>query len=397
MEPTWFYYFNHKDKNSLIKNFKDKISHENLLICQELSTRRYTIFKDYGSFGRFFQKINFEESCFYEMMRQEDMRKPYFDIDLEDGFDFDIKNLVEVIKTLLGEKLKILVFTSHWENKKSFHVVVDDVCFSELSELQCFYEEVIEKLDEKSRKFVDSSVYKSVQQFRILGSHKWGKKNVKILDENLSFNYSLPERFKKNEKSKFMYDLSISLVTNTHYCEVITKFKSKKTEEKSFGVGTSCEGDLEDVMRIFHSEYSPDDFRLSECKENNGNLLIVLRRLNPTYCKQCERVHEHENPFIVTSGEFRNIYFYCRRVEKEKLPGKFLGSLGLPNLEDISLSDVPNIQEMDIYSDEKIKVKNEDLEKKLEMISEENMESKRKVPKNRMKILNDIPMGKLLF
>ena len=119
MEPTWFYYFNKKDQKSLLNSYLH-ISDENLLICQELENRRYTVFKNYGSFCKFFQKIPIEERCFYEMIKQGASRKPYFDIDLDNEFQFDIKKMVDVIKDLLGEKLKILVFTSHVEDKKSY-------------------------------------------------------------------------------------------------------------------------------------------------------------------------------------------------------------------------------------------------------------------------------------
>ncbi len=335
MELMWFYYFNNKDKNNLMSNFKDKISDENLIICQELSSRRYTVFKNPAYFYKFFSKSSFDENCFYEMMRPGINRKPYFDIDIEDDYEFDIEKMKTVIKNILGEKLKILVFTSHYRNKKSFHIVIDGVCFSEVWEMQSFYDEVVSQLPEKDKDYVDDSVYKSVQQFRILGSHKWSKENVKKLDENLSFNYSLPKR-STSEKAKFIHDLSISLVTNTERCEVIQKFKKPKIQKVNLGIGTASEDDLKDVMKMFYSKYSMNDFRFYECKENNGNLLIILRRLNATYCEDCERVHEHENPFIVTSGEFRNIYFYCRRNEK----GKFLGSLGLPDL-DISDNNIP--------------------------------------------------------
>ena len=69
--------------------------------------------------------------------------------------------------------------------------------------------------------------------------------------------------------------------------------------------------------KMFYKKYSYGDFSFQECKEKNGNLLIVLRRLNPTYCEICKRVHESENPFITVTGDFRNVVFYCRRADEK--------------------------------------------------------------------------------
>ena len=71
-----------------------------------------------------------------------------------------------------------------------------------------------------------------------------------------------------------------------------------------------------------------------------------------------------------------------------------MGTLGLPKMEDINIEDVPDIEKIDPYSD--ILVKNEDMESKLQMMSDKNLCNK-KNPKDRMKILNKVPVGKLLF
>lgn len=395
MEPKWFYYFNKSDKESLL-NYYTNIEKDNVLICQQLKSRRYTIFKNFATFSNYFDKTPEEERCFYEMIRADEARKPYFDIDIEEDFDFDIVKMVTIIKKLLEEKIKILVFTSHNEKKKSFHIVVDNVCFKNFKELEMFYEKVTEELSEKEKSFVDKSVYKSVQQFRIVGSHKYGKNNTKILNEELSYNLKIPKNIETNEKGKFNYKLSISLITNNDYCKYITGYENISTKERISIRGTSCEGDVEDILRIFYADYSSDDFKFAECKENNGNLLIILKRLNPTYCKNCKRIHEQENPFIVTSGEFRNIYFYCRRGEKEKINSVFLGSLGIPAIKDLTMDDIPVISEIDPYSDDVIpEPKIFDIEKKLEELSSKKLETPKRT-KSRKSILNSIKVSNLV-
>jgi hypothetical protein len=66
--------------------------------------------------------------------------------------------------------------------------------------------------------------------------------------------------------------------------------------------------------------------------------------LNPTYCKECDRVHENENPFITVTGGYRNITFYCRRKD-EKL-GVNLGYLGPPVIPELTSKDITIIDSL---------------------------------------------------
>lgn len=330
MDPKWYYYFNKKGEENLIDqekgientNLLEKTKHlesDNLLICQELNFRKYALFKNFAEFSKFYHKTPEEERCFYEMLKIDSPRKPYFDIDLDSSKDFDIVNFVEVIKRFLGKKIKILVFTSHTEKKKSFHVVVDNVYFETLEEIRYFYDKISEEVDINQRSFLDKSVYKSVQQFRIIGSHKYYKKNTKVLQESLSYNYKIPKRFVGKQIPEFNYNLSLSLISNTNYCKPIFGFKRKKEVNTSLTQqGVATEEDVTKVLDAFFDKYDKArvDFKFLECKENNGNLLIVLRRLTPTFCEICERIHENENPFLICVGQYKQIYFYCRRKEK---------------------------------------------------------------------------------
>ena len=127
---------------------------------------------------------------------------------------------------------------------------------------------------------------------------------------------------------------------------------------------------------MFYQKYSYGDVSFQECKEKNGNLLIVLRRLNPTYCELCKRIHESENPFITVTGDFRNVTFYCRRNdEKDSREGDNLGCLGLPDYSDIAKLEPPVIEELTkekiSEETEKIPEETEDLEEILEDLSTE--------------------------
>jgi hypothetical protein len=363
----WYHYFNKKGEENLIEGIEleeylldreDKIDEENLMICQQLKYRRYTVFRNFNEFSKFFFSQQDDEKCFYEMMREEDGRKPYFDIDIDD-VTFDYTSMIEQIKNtifdMIGKKIKILVFDSSTETKLSFHIIVDDVYLQSYKELLTFYDKVEEKLSEENRKYMDRSVYKSVQQFRITGSHKFMKNNVKKIREDLSYRFSVPKRI-KTEIGKFNYLLASSLVTNVSSCRVLCGFQPVVEEKNINFSGNANEGDIEDVMKMFYQKYSYGDFVFQECKEKNGNLLIILRRLNATYCDICKRIHESENPFITVTGDFRNVVFYCRRTdEKDSREGDNLGCLGLPDYsftKDLVPPDISKLEETDIQVEE---------------------------------------------
>jgi len=370
----WYHYFNKTGEENLIEN--ETILEGNLMVCQQLKYRRYTLFENFNKFTKHFLTRLDEEKCFYEMMREEDGRKPYFDIDIDD-LSFDFTSMIEQIKNtiidMIGKKIKILVFDSSTKTKLSFHIIVDDVYLQSYKELLTFYDKVEEKLSEKNKKYMDRSVYKSVQQFRISGSCKFMKDNIKKLREDLSYRFSIPKRI-KTEIGKFNYLLASSLITNVSSCRVLCGFQPIVEEKDLNFSGSANEGDIEDVMKMFYEKYSYGDFSFQECKEKNGNLLIVLRRLNPTYCELCKRVHESENPYITVTGDFRNVTFYCRRKdEKESKEGITLGCLGVPDYTDISKLSPPIIADIEKTKEaeevEEPEKSEENLEKVLEDLS----------------------------
>ena len=387
----WYHYLNKVGEDNLMQN--EKLDDENLIVCQQLSTRKYTHFQNFAAFFRYFETLPESERCFYEILMPEKARKPYFDIDMEKSKvqDFDEKQLFreirKIFREVLGKEYTLLVFSSHTETKWSYHLVIDDFILQNYKECEVFFDRFTDKLSQKYKPYFDRCVYKSVQQFRIIGNHKFGKDNTKIFEKELSVGFKYPNRCRE-KNAKFLHLLSVSLIYNNSYCQLLGGF-SPPEEEKSLGIGAACEGDIADVLQNFYAVYSPDDFQYSSCKEQNGNLLLVLRRLNPTYCKECNRIHENENPFITVTGGYRNITFYCRRKD-EKL-GVNLGHLGPPVIPELLSSDITNIDslskevERDKESDEYRKMKEQlqkeeailndipDLEEDLEEMSQTNI------------------------
>ena len=347
----WYNYLNNKKEKNLLS--EHTVKDDEFVVCWQRKIRKFTIFDDYISFIKFNKECNIIDRCFYEVLLPGKSRKIYFDIDLEknkiDENDLII-NIKKAIFQLINNEVTILVFTSHTDDKFSFHIILPNCHLLDENAASNFYDKTIELIPEKYHPYIDKSVYKNVQQFRLLGSHKYGKANIKVFNPDLSENFNIPERYVKPE-AKFNYLFRLSLISNISESTLLSKFSIKEEKPRLQIIGTANEGDIEDVLDIFYAnkDFSYDDFMHLNTIENNGNLIITFRRQNATYCSTCERIHENENPYIVVKGIERDIYFYCRRKEGK---GIKLGSLGQYKLPEIDISEIPVIEE--IVTEEKL-------------------------------------------
>lgn len=345
----WYPFLNKKGTHNLFDN--EKISNDNLVVSQQIDkTRKYAKFRDYLEFRTYRERITPDEDCFFEIVSQKNFRKPYFDIDMEnsqiDEKDF-IDNITQAILGLIKDAV-ILIYSSHTGEKFSFHIVVNNYYFVNHDEARNFYQETIKSIKEEYLSYMDESVYKSVQQFRILGSHKYGKDNKKIFREDLSVNYVVPKRYERFPQGLKNYQLLISLIGNVAGAKYLSGYEKKEEPNRILSKGFSSTSDLEDILNIFHSTYSADIFEYLNTIDNDGNLLITFRRLSSSYCEECQRVHENENPFITVNGIYRNIYYYCRRRDgDEDKRGKLIGSLGPEIIPDLKIEDIPIIPQQE--------------------------------------------------
>lgn len=313
-----------KDEKSLLG--KNKIEDGNIVVCRQHQYRNFTIVKNFIEFRELINSTPDQDRCFYEIIFGNQPRKIYFDIDvkIKENIDYDdiIKNLKHSINALIGKTdTVIFVYTSHTKEKKSYHVVVQNYYLNDKDESKCFYEETMKHIKPKYKEFIDSAVYSSVQQFRSLGSRKFGKDNIKKLDENLS--EGMIEI--ANEKMKKNIMFKCSLIGNIDSCIYLQGYAPIK-EIKKIETGYASEDDWKAVMDMLE-QYYPSTFKFEKTLFSDGNLLIILKRLRPYCCGICDRVHENENGFVVVMGVNRDICFDCRRRTEDKKMQK-IGSLG---------------------------------------------------------------------
>ena len=315
---------------------------------QDKDFRLYSLFKSYLEFGIHQLKLKPEERCFYEIILGETPQKPHFDIDISDlsiNGDQIITNLVDSIVNILKEKgveldltRDILIYTSHGDKKVSYHLVINNYCHTNNVEAKAFYHQVMEHIPTEWKEFIDQAVYSPTQQFRIVGSQKVHTTRVKTLLKTWVYHgktieYQYPEDPDSPEHEMVM-QLEASIIGYVGSCKYLPPFEPKSDQIKSYIESDDLE--LKDAKSAIGLIAKAGNIKLSDSRFPykflgiNGPI-IMLKRIKPSKCKICNRIHENENPYILVVGEEKSVYFHCRRAPEDKK--LFLGKLN-PNSED---------------------------------------------------------------
>lgn len=374
----WYYRLKpQKDSNGRLKKglFSDTPRHvlANALVVSftyydvvnNKTLRLYSHFKSYLEYGIYQFKLPQHERCFYEIILGESTQKPHFDVDIDNVIinGEDVKNnLIDGIITVLeniGIEINlttdILVYTSHGSNKQSYHIVVNNHCHANNVEAKGFYHKVVDMMKPEFVQWVDKAVYSPTQQFRIVGSTKIGSERVKTFqkswkyhDQEITFNY--PEK-PEDDNHEFVMQLEASIVGYTGNCKFLPPFQPRLDQINHY------DNDVDDVTQQEADEainliglagnISIKDPRFPYKFLGINGPIVMLKRIKPSRCKICCRVHEHENPYLLVIGEERSVYFHCRRAPEEKK--LYLGKLD-PNPES------PEVKNSGEPSPEQIKI-----------------------------------------
>jgi hypothetical protein len=114
---------------------------------------------------------------------------------------------------------------------------VEKFAFQDHKNNKLFHDKIVEKLPECWKNIIDHSMYKSSQQFRTIGSCKFGTNRYKIINDSLTLIYLgkngwIPPVSIESENQKFLLLLEASLVTQTHSCIILASLKDPEEELK---------------------------------------------------------------------------------------------------------------------------------------------------------------------
>lgn len=345
-DQKWYYRLKKKDEhdhNSLEYNhslkggviISEQVYHNDKVVC------RFASFKSFENFSEWYSIV--KDKIYFECIRGDKSQKIYFDVDIGDSFiekgDITpeesedmirelVENVIEVCNEYLHtkkvEKEDVMIFTtpsgynSDGSKKKkiSYHVVVTNFYVESNLHNQEIYKRVTSMMDEKYTQHIDKSMYSSLQQFRIMYSHKLGH------NDRIKGLHSMSEWKSSMSKGKRKKDAIMnSLVTNVKGCTLI-KFEveeKKKVVKRQVDIDEDMQGDIEDMVeKTFGDTYEIGD-------DNGEGLIPLIRRNVGLVCPICVKHREskeasiHENIDGYLTIRDGNVFFHCYREKKDSL------------------------------------------------------------------------------
>lgn len=254
---------------------------------------------------------------FYEVILGQEPQKPHFDLDIDadDGVNHELilSDFLKVLRACLCAPYAdlsdlsndILVCSSHGTNKWSYHVILPKYYHSNCHEALYICNKIKTILTNNkspAAKYLDTSVYKSVQQFRLLYCTKLDKNRFKKIDKTFKIN-GTPYTAKRS--SDRIEELMLSMIT----CVDVNTMKH-------ISVQVSMPKNIEDkdqttlVKKRVNAIYPTLEFDKKE------SFCYSFRNRSGYHCLLCNRVHEHENPFVTIHNinkTEKDIRFWCRR------------------------------------------------------------------------------------
>ncbi len=327
----------------LLEDYKQEDLKSHLVICY---TQKYTnyvqylyaVFDSYVEFYPHYSK--FQDKSFYEVVQF--IQKPHFDIDMDyitymEHYSFDKpyhyeefckigEILIETIiractiimrPNVLNLNKDVLVYTSHGKSKGkdklSYHIVINHWCHIDEVEAGAFFEKVYHLtsclLNGRYVEWIDSRVYKSRQNFRLVGSHKCDNDRVKIFNNEFMYFGEKIIHEPDHLNNKELNDFSKSLITFTSGCRLLQSFKEYKNYTPyDYDI---TEDDLKEIEVMLNKQFK-NQFSVREVNKNK----VQLKKKNPYYCPLCLRIHYHENPLVIVYESV--VKFSCRRHEDNK-------------------------------------------------------------------------------
>lgn len=371
-KTKWCYTLNsEKDKHALIKLYTPQEIDEGLIIAYTPGYKEgivgtthddgksrlfFALFKSYIEFYEYYKKT-YKTPYFYEVILGNHRQKPKFDIDIKvDDIialtpntitNEDIETLTDIFaQTIISSIIhiivttsniteqqireKIMIFTSHSNIKRSFHIVVDGFYhdshnnISPNQEAKSFCEKVCEHIITLPAiysieckdlvKFIDKSVYNSTQQFRTFMSCKIDTLRYKVFHDNYNSFRDIPYKFSSPDLTpeiKLLEILQNSLISKINNdCIPLPYYKTNCAPKIRNPFDTIItDVFVENCMNRLNLVMPNHPFIVLSYESN----IIGLRRLRPSWCPCCKITHENNGSIIrITNNK---IYWDCRRRE----------------------------------------------------------------------------------
>ena len=292
-------------------------SENSIIVSHNLRTAEK--FDNYDEFYNF--AMNQPNPCFYEVLSESKKRKMYFDIDIHDKTKIDIDKFIYEVCSIIRDILQdSIIMTTKSQNdttvKCGIHFIIVNYVVSNVYNAKRFYDTVFSKIPNEYKDHFDDKVYKSIQQFRVLFSSKMNENrpkrffkmipslNIKV-DKKLLLNLSLIQII-KNDIGIEVFEIPEDIL---FYVEP-KNYENNYYHNESDIIEQIDDNKIKIILKLA-SQYM--DFSCFKYTHTKG-IFIVLKRLKPSKCFNCNRIHENENAFLFEANN--KIFFGCRRNNK---------------------------------------------------------------------------------
>ncbi len=301
------------DADLVLENRYSQAGLINKFVVRDEGRSLYYVFKSYIEFFEFMNTVPESERNFHEVIFGFMPQKLKFDIDADyndvcaiapnDNPDNVIKMIINSVinaidcayLTLYGNNLDLLndcIYCRSMhkdEPKYSYHIILNKVVVDN-NNADKFTKHVISMLPLQYHKFLDISVNKSLQCFRIIGCCKTKSLRKKVL---LS-------------QGKTPED---TLITNITGCEILPDIIIDRKENHQESP-LSCSEDVKKTLEMVKEVSKAFTFR------HESSCVLLFDRIYPSYCDICHREHSSDNSLIVNMFYYNDIVkvsYSCRR------------------------------------------------------------------------------------
>jgi len=315
-KPSYFKYLVNEDGHNPNDVLEKNSNINKIFIAHDESTQGYYLFDTYTNFEDWY--LVQEDKTLHEVIFGFLPQWLKFDIDApkeymdalndngsEDKGEYVLTSIMEAISDVMQTYYEVdledddyVVATSIGPEKYSAHIVLKNYAVVNNREAAHLTKLLIEEhLPAFLRPVVDPNVNKSIQNFRLLLSHKVGSTRVKE-PRNGSFK-----------------DFIIGHSQMIDKCHVLPPIAPAAPD---------FEGDVADdaVKQVLEMAAPYLDGQQFDKKKNN---MLTFKRTKPTHCVLCKRTHNKDNTIFITVHE-TVVLLHCQRSEDKVVIGNLGGA-----------------------------------------------------------------------
>jgi len=308
---------------------------DRFVVWAPLDRYKYYVFDNVDEYIKYAASLPENRRCFHEVVFGAVHQKFRLDIDAKHhpGTKEEFEVAFDKVKLAIdwafcsshGYTLKpadYVVTDSSNASKISRHIIINNYCFQNNSEVERIFNRFIKVLREHTdlgdfEKYIDKEVYKRTQNFRLAGCHKGDKAEL---------------RFKRIISTD--HELRDSIITYTAGCTVAEIFGERSKPEIEDD-SELTEDEVEQATELATGYI--DDFEVGV----PVGRIIRLTRVSAGYCCICKREHDNENAYMRLNADGR-LLFGCHRMG-----GKGCIQIGyLSGSENVKKSTAPCTQEV---------------------------------------------------